>query len=867
MMDQERSTEMIREYFGSAAAVGGPFAILGVGHGPLNQSMILRACKARLAQINGHRRSQSQDADDVRMAVHAAASQLLDPDLCAELAKHWPEGTDEDGVVGESPTAWRVDSGQHIDARLIQQAMRLVGACGGWNAQSRKRLGQFARLNTLSASQLVGGIIQGTGAAPISITDQGESQSAGFGVIRGPSLMDPREGALPWGLIPLAFVMMALLLIAAGFVSSVDHAREEKELAVAVAPESSSALDRRRLNERNSQSSTRGNRSHFSAILFELEKFEREGVVDIEGATRFSELGGRLNEQWTEFPASELDRAAGAVRRVLGKVLSAEMFDACSSFLQAQGPDAESMLTLGFRLWFFGGVDQEPVYSVMIGRAEEIDQSGAFDRAVVGSFLIHKASATDDLEWWVWWIGQLEPMIQRVGGQRDSLLLSAAYQLMIDPDMGQDWDRCVQQIVQSIQWGAGSVARSWVLGAVVDPAVQNDRLAILMRGVVLYSSAQGLGMDMLLDGDETIAEREAYLAKLRNVWSRDDAGGTDTRSTLIDRLEELVQITRQPAMKEQSMIRCVELARANSAAWVRSSGDEAGAFMLIDSFEDPMGSASVTAKTTGQRFDLSSSVQDEEWATTARNLELQDELESHLNTLDRVKAIGPKSGHALVYLAMSAPNLSVRDDAEQMILRRPDEPAILIAMDRVVGSERVSRRVVELVNSYTGFDGSSIDPESSRKAVLGQLANIGMLENGSGEQSVRDFEYAMGLAYSHRSGSGKKADAESSYRVVAQQLLRNGHEVSRSIRSRLLIRLRQSDGPMQRFAAYQGALLELHAERLLRSQPGLGSRVERVLEAVELREQKTMEVYELMLIYERAMSELWLIEMEMEAVS
>ncbi|MGJ8635736.1 MAG: hypothetical protein ACSHX5_02695 [Phycisphaerales bacterium] len=867
MMDQDRSTEMIREYLGDSAAAGGPFAILGVGHGPLETSMILRACQARLAQINGHRRSQSQDADDVRMAVHAAASQLLDPELCAELAQHWPEGTDEVGVVGVSPTAWRVDAGRPVDTRLSQQAIRLVGACGGWNARSRKRLGQFARLNAIPASQLVGGIIQGTGQAVVSASGVSESHVQEFGAVRGPSLMDPREQALPWGLIPAAFAMMALSLIAAGFVSSVDQARERKENSVAAVQDGGSELSERIQSTQGSGVTGDSDRSHYSAILFELEKFEREGIQDVDGAVRFSELGDRLTQQWTEFSASELDRAAGSVRRVLGNVLSAEMFDACSSFLKIQGSASDSMLLLGFRMWLFGGVDQGPVYSVMIGRADDIDFPGAFDRALVGSFLIHKTEAKDDPDWWDWWIGQLEPMTERIGGQRGSILLSAAYQLMIDPEMGQEWDRCVQQIVQNLQWGAGSVARSWVLGVVVDPAVKSDRLAILMRGIVLYSSAQGLGMDMMLEGDETISAREAYLAKLRNRWSGDGSGGSDVRSRLIARLEELVQMTRMPALEEQSMIRCVELARANSAAWVRSGGDEAGAMILMDSFEDPLGSPQLGTSTIGRALDLTSSAQDEEWATKARNLESQEELDVLLHSLDRVGTIGPKSGHALVYLAMSAPNLSVRDHAERVILSRPDEAAILIALDRVVGSDRVSRRVVELVNSYIGFDGSSIDSASSREAILGKLANIGMLEDGEGAQSVQDFEYSMNDAYTHRSGSAEMIGAEAAYREVAQRMLRDGIEIPRLIRTKLLIRLSRSDGPMQRFAAYQAALLELHAERVLRKQRGLESRVQRVFDAVELREQAASDVYELMLIYERAMAELWLIEMEMEIVS
>lgn len=874
MTELDLSSQTLREYLGSAAASGGPFSILGVGHDVHDQSMILRACQARLAQINGHRRSQTQAADDVRMAVLSAASQLLDPELRADLAEQWPERVDDRGVVGESPSAWRVDTSQQLDPRVVQQALTLVGACGGWNARARKRLGQFARLNAVSASQLVGEIIRGS--APSDSASHGVygranvGNKTGYQDIHGPSLTDPRDEALPWVVIPAAYLAMAVVIVSAGYFGGASKLLQSE--SAEVKSQQPTGGSRTSSSGNDATDSNRiGTRRHYSAIVYELEKYAREGIVDLENAAEFSVLGGRLIQQWAEFPDSELDRAVEAVRSVLAGLLSPEMFTACSKFIEPVDDESNvPILALGFREWFTGSQDLELTYSRMLDRQDMINADGAFDSAILRAFGSTAAKAVDDLEWWSWWIEQLEPMGERAGGQRDLILLSAIYEQLIDPDMGSSWDRCVQKIVQAVPWGPGSVTRSWMLGVIVDQRVQGDRLAVFTRGMVLYSSAQGLSMDLILDGDESMSEREAYLAVLRNRWASESSDGSDIRSAIIERMEELLQITRLTTGKDQAMVRSMELARVNSAYWLRSRGDEAGALLLMEGLGSDPNSSKSGLSAVAQKLELSSSDRDEQWATDARNLESQDELAAHLR---RVGQIGPKSAHALVYLAMSAPNLSIRADAERVIMLNPDQPAILIALDRIVGSDRTTRRMVELANAYVGFDGSSIDAQASRESILERLALIGVLDDGSGGQDVQRYEVMMKTAYTSRSDSPDPHDPDNlagavgAYQSIVLDRLRNGERVPADIRAQLMVGLHNSGGPMQRFAVYQTAILEMHTIQLLLEQPGLKNRIQSILESSRFRQQRARTVFEQILILERTMTELFLIEIQLETIS
>ena len=112
----KQESSLISDFLGERAAMGGPFALLGLAHHPIDDQMILRACERRLHKINEHRRSNTPGGDEARMAVHAAASQLLDPAVRDELSRHWPAGSPE--TMHDGPAAWEQESEGVLDDRL-----------------------------------------------------------------------------------------------------------------------------------------------------------------------------------------------------------------------------------------------------------------------------------------------------------------------------------------------------------------------------------------------------------------------------------------------------------------------------------------------------------------------------------------------------------------------------------------------------------------------------------------------------------------------------------------------------------------------------------------------------------------------------
>lgn len=75
----DRNAIVIAKFLDQSAATGGPLALLGLNPAQLHDVSVVAALEQRLAQVWDHAEGDSPEADEVRLALHAAAAQLLDP--------------------------------------------------------------------------------------------------------------------------------------------------------------------------------------------------------------------------------------------------------------------------------------------------------------------------------------------------------------------------------------------------------------------------------------------------------------------------------------------------------------------------------------------------------------------------------------------------------------------------------------------------------------------------------------------------------------------------------------------------------------------------------------------------------------------
>lgn len=177
---------LVAKYLGTDAARGGPFALLGVTPDTFEDRDVLLALRARLDQTLAHPQSRTPEADEVRLALHAAAAQLLDPRARENAMRDWghtarprPQGITQapqspptpdpqpfqpqarppqrqpaptpapPSPQRQAPSSNQLPpphQAQSIASLQIQHDMVLaIAACGGWNDRALRRVISLAQ--------------------------------------------------------------------------------------------------------------------------------------------------------------------------------------------------------------------------------------------------------------------------------------------------------------------------------------------------------------------------------------------------------------------------------------------------------------------------------------------------------------------------------------------------------------------------------------------------------------------------------------------------------------------------------------------------------------------------------------------------
>lgn len=109
--------------------------------------------EARLMRINSHPQARTPEADQVRLAVHAAAAQLLNPESRAAQLKYWhPEHALKNAANAPNPAAELPSS--LADPIVSDQARQAMAMHGGWNRDSMLALAALSAQSGASLQQV-----------------------------------------------------------------------------------------------------------------------------------------------------------------------------------------------------------------------------------------------------------------------------------------------------------------------------------------------------------------------------------------------------------------------------------------------------------------------------------------------------------------------------------------------------------------------------------------------------------------------------------------------------------------------------------------------------------------------------------------
>lgn len=210
------SADVVSRFLPGTDPAAGPASLLGLhaDHTHLNHTDIASALLAQLARIDDHPQARTPEADELRVALHVAAAQLRHVATVSHTA---PESavmpqTSADPVL-EAPGAMEVGL-QAIPKPLaapqdeysrtpgddfVIAVRHVLATSGGWNAESKLRLGYLSRSMGLHASLLQSALVRITqehqrpiagepsaalysGANPTATIDR-------FGEVHGPGLL------------------------------------------------------------------------------------------------------------------------------------------------------------------------------------------------------------------------------------------------------------------------------------------------------------------------------------------------------------------------------------------------------------------------------------------------------------------------------------------------------------------------------------------------------------------------------------------------------------------------------------------------------------------------------------------------------
>lgn len=143
-------TRPVERFLGAPHASGGPFALLGLTPQQSGDDFVLGALDRQLERVNSHAQCDTPEADEVRLALHAAAAQLLDPVVRRHLVARWTGAVPMPAVSAPAPAPAQKSDGM----RLLEHDAILTLGLLGWNQRSLRRLASLAHARGLGNEQV-----------------------------------------------------------------------------------------------------------------------------------------------------------------------------------------------------------------------------------------------------------------------------------------------------------------------------------------------------------------------------------------------------------------------------------------------------------------------------------------------------------------------------------------------------------------------------------------------------------------------------------------------------------------------------------------------------------------------------------------
>lgn len=175
---------------------------------PYADADVIAALQRQLDRVDRHPQRDTPEADEVRLALHAAAAQLLDPAVQQRLRARWA-GAAPSGQLPRSEAATALESPADALVAMERDIVLVLGTSGGWNARALRRVTAMGHARGMTSDQIVAAVTalarrDGTrGAPPDRETSARAARSASVSpvardeVLSPPARRSPSHSAAP----------------------------------------------------------------------------------------------------------------------------------------------------------------------------------------------------------------------------------------------------------------------------------------------------------------------------------------------------------------------------------------------------------------------------------------------------------------------------------------------------------------------------------------------------------------------------------------------------------------------------------------------------------------------------------------------
>jgi hypothetical protein len=892
----------IAQFLGPEAARGGPVALLGLSDNDYIDFDIITARDRRMRLIDAHPQSQSPAADEVRLAVHAATAQLLNPAIRSHLRRGAATNARESAMIG-----------------LEQDVILTLAMFGGWTRRSLPRLMALAHSRGLKAIDVAETLRRLSRRRPQAAMDTNSQADhappRAYEVSRpaGPGLAIGIGG----GVVGLIVLAVWIVLAFTGTPATTTAVNGSSPLSKVETPGSTlfPAASDNTITQSGAQT-PEPERVKPDEILDTLLEAIAQSQSDIERAnTKAVAAADALSYHWLDLPVPVRTRALDAIIELMyrlggptgdarellnnigrGSIALRQPRAALNGEQVARGAWSVGVLARLRRerdlsAQSYALIDRWLGTALGGTRPAQMSFSGGA-LAALTSMMEPMATQGSDLgDAWTGWARATNAVTASDASRRVTLLARGAELLMVQPVAPEERAQVYEAIlavVSAMPWTGNDDAKRWMVRQFDNRDVSTASLSAATRTLVAETDAENIDPTMVLSTTASDLSRRALRDRYLLAWGLEAPGSDLAVLDALSKAAGLLDDDLANATRPMDSLRAaVGFARLNAAAGSQWQGDADAASSLLSSFRLPADAN--PSQVVNQQRNVQA---DARWAE--QYLIAGIKIDAKIKLLEQLRSrggrnLGAVDAEVLVQASLRGGGKRVRSLARDIVELYGSSPAIVNALLEEAPRMPPSQTISDLIVSVTATPLPNRNSPDWRLAVRRALVER-LLELLAADSALAGIDHLSALlddaynerAMTHRStgDSGDSGDhmTPSAERSVRALTLRWTRSAQRSIpaagfaltlgdveRNRAGRRALAS-GMIQEFAVEQLALTETMAIVVAGERPGRTDAISKILDELAASRRQASHIFEQISAAERAMVLIWEIRLGVDGI-